>query len=200
MKHSPTDILGDQSSQGAGNFWLVNGRETKPRPPLKGLISLSPCKDGTLFASAYTRTVAKSTSGDHFLFEAKDSLASYTTKYSIDLKAGRLNVDPWVKCGGVALQVQKMPIPCWSQFESLNGVLQAKLPPDDDACGYNNPSRAVLCEADQIMIVSGSQVSPAEASRWLRFEHWQEELFHFRRGVRRGGRNRAVHWSQCRSD
>jgi len=126
MELSPTDILGDQSSQGAGNFWLVDGRETKPRPPLKGLISLSPCKDGTLFASAYTRTVTKQTSGDHFLFEAKDSLASYTTKYSIDLKAGRLNVDSWVKCGGVALQVQKMPVPCWSQFESLNGVLQAR--------------------------------------------------------------------------
>lgn len=127
MEHSPSDVLGDQSTQGAGNFWLVNNQETKPRPPLKGVISLSPCKDGTIYASIYNRTVSKWTVGDHLLFEAKDTLGSYTTRYSIDLKAGRLNVDPWTKCGGVALQVQKMAIPCWSLFESLDADLKAKL-------------------------------------------------------------------------
>src|SRR5262249_21387944 len=77
--------------------------------------------------SAYTRTISKEQSGDHWLFEAKDSLASYTAKYSIDLKAGALNADSWVKCGGAALQVQKMAIPCWSQFDSLNAVLQSRV-------------------------------------------------------------------------
>jgi hypothetical protein len=127
MEYSPTDLLGDQSNQGDGNFWLVNGDEVKPRPPLVGQTSLSPCKDGTLFASIYTRTVSRSQSGDHWLFEAKDSPALYTAVYSIDLKAGRINVDPWMKCGNWARQVQKMPIPCWSLFESLNADLQAKL-------------------------------------------------------------------------
>jgi hypothetical protein len=127
MEHGPNDVLGDQSRQGEGNLWLVNGRETKPRPPLKGILSLSPCKDGTLYASIYNRTVSKSSTGDHWLFEAKDTLGSYTTRYNIDLKAGRINVDPWVKIGGDALQVLKMPIPSWSLFESLETTLKEKL-------------------------------------------------------------------------
>ncbi len=127
MEHAPNDVLGDQSRQGEGNLWLVNGQRIKPRPPLKGLISFSPCTDGTLYASIYNRTVTRSTPGGHWLFEAKDSLGSYTTRYTIDLKAGRLNVDPWVKCGGEALQVQKMPIPSWSLFESLEATLKEKL-------------------------------------------------------------------------
>lgn len=127
MEHTPADILGNLSNQGAGHYWFVDGQETKARPPLKGLDSFSPSKDGTLFVSAYKRTVTKTTSGDHFLFEAKDSPGLYTAAYSIDLKAGQINVGPWTKCGGVALKVQKIPIPCWAHFDSLNAVLRAKL-------------------------------------------------------------------------
>jgi hypothetical protein len=128
MEHGPNDVLGDQSHQGEGNLWQwEDGRQIKSRPPLKGLIAFSPCTDGTLYASIYNRTVTKSTPGGQWLFEAKDSLSSYTTRYNIDLKAGRLNVDPWVKCGGKALQVQKMPIPSWSLFESLEATLKEKL-------------------------------------------------------------------------
>ena len=127
MEHSPGDVLGDQSDQGRNNKWLVDGQETTGRPPLKGILSLSACKDGTFYASIYSRTVTKSDTGPYFLFEAKDTLASYTTSYKIDVKEGRLNVAPWEKCAGVARQVQKMPIPCWSLFESLDAVLRAKL-------------------------------------------------------------------------
>lgn len=126
MEHGP-NVLGDQSRDGEGNNWLVNGQITKARPPLKGLISFSPCIDGTFYASIYNRTVTRSTPGGRWLFEAKDTLGSYTTRYNIDLKAGRLNVDPWVKCGGDALQVQKMPIPSWPLFESLETTLKEKL-------------------------------------------------------------------------
>ncbi|HKQ03937.1 MAG TPA: hypothetical protein VJ464_02310 [Blastocatellia bacterium] len=127
MEYSPTELLGDQSNQGNGNFWLVNGQETKPRPPLVGLTSLSPCQDGTLFANIFTRTVSRYSTGDHWVFAATDSPAMYTAVYSIDLKEGRINVDPWVKTGGHGPQSQKMPIPCWSLFESLNADLQQKL-------------------------------------------------------------------------
>lgn len=121
MEHSPTKVLGDQTS--GGSYWWVNGQARDAGPPLKGLISLSPCTDGTIYASMYTRTVSQYEGG----LMAKDSLGSYTTLYSIDLKAGKLNVDPWVKCGGEAYQVQKMPIPCWSLFESLDADLKSKL-------------------------------------------------------------------------
>ena len=127
MEHSPADILGDLSNQGASHFWLVDGQETKPRPPLKGVTAFSACKDGTLFINAYTRTVTRTDVGGRFVFEAKDTPGLYTTAYSIDLKEGRINVDPWTKCGGVGLQVQKIAIPCWSQFESLNAILRARL-------------------------------------------------------------------------
>jgi hypothetical protein len=125
IEHSPADLLGDQSNP--GKFWLVNGRETKTRPPLIGLTSLSVCEDGTFFANAYHRTISRSTAGDHFQYEATDTPGLYTTGYSIDLAAGKISVDPWTKCGGTGLQVQKMAIPCWSQVESLIGVLEEKL-------------------------------------------------------------------------
>ena len=111
----PNDVLGDQSSEGNENLWWVDGREKKGRPPLKGIISLSPCKDGTILASIYNR----------WLFTATDTLGLYTSGYSIDLKAGRINIDPWVKLGGQAYQVQKLAIPCWPLFESLKAKLSA---------------------------------------------------------------------------
>jgi hypothetical protein len=127
MEHSP-DALGDQTRDGEGNLWeLEDGRHVKSRPPLKGLLSFSPCIDGTFYASIYHRTVSRSTPEGRWLFKAKDTLGSYTTRYNINLKAGKLNVDPWVKIGGVARQVQKMPIPCWSLFESLDADLKSKL-------------------------------------------------------------------------
>jgi len=127
MEHSP-GVLGDQSTHD-GSFWWVNNRETMPAPPLVGLTSLSACKDGTLLANIYKRTVDRLSMGDHFAFEAHDDPAVHTASFSIDLKAGALNVDSWSKWGGKALQVQKMPISCWSLFESLDVDLRGKLNP-----------------------------------------------------------------------
>ena len=126
MEYSPNDVLGDQSNLGSarGDVWVVDGNRTNARPPLKGILSMSPCVDGTIYASIYNRTVTQSQSG--WVFKAEDTLGSYTTCYSIDLKAGKLNVDPWEKCAGMADQVQKLPIPCWSLFESLDADLKAK--------------------------------------------------------------------------
>jgi hypothetical protein len=87
---------------------------------------MSPCQDGTIYASIYNRTVTRSNAGGRWLFQAHDRLSSYTTTYNIDLKAGRLNVAPWDECFGAAEHVQKIPIPCWSLFESLDADLKAK--------------------------------------------------------------------------
>lgn len=94
-------------------------------PPLKGLISLSPCKDGTLTASIYKRTIRHP---EKESFEPTDSLAPlYTMDYSIDVGAATIKVGPFVRSdNGVGVQVQKMPIPCWPLFESLESDLQVK--------------------------------------------------------------------------
>jgi hypothetical protein len=63
------------------------------------VISLSPCVDGTLLVSMLTDI--------------------YTADYSIRRDENRLKTSSWVKRGGVAQQVIKMPVPCWSVLESL---------------------------------------------------------------------------------
>ncbi|MEJ8826797.1 hypothetical protein WKW80_33145 [Variovorax humicola] len=121
MEYSANDLVGDQSRHD-GNKWLYNNWETTTYPPLKGLISLSACRDGTLLVSVFNRTVKRVQAGDHWLFIPTDSLATHTAVYSV--KPGSLNVGPWTKCTGQALQVQKMPIPSWSLFESLKADFQ----------------------------------------------------------------------------
>lgn len=123
MECSPNDLLGDRSRHD-GNKWLVDMQETTTYPPLRGFQSLSACRDGTLFASVFHRTVQQVQAGDHWLFLPQDSLGIYTASYT--LKPGSLDVGPWTKCMGQALQVQKMPIPCWSLFDGLKADFQTK--------------------------------------------------------------------------
>ena len=89
LNFGPNEILGENSvdgSTGDGNLWMVNGR-TGRDPPVKGLVSLFPCIDGTLAASVYRRTVTKDSDGQSWIFEATDTLDLYTADYTIDLKA-----------------------------------------------------------------------------------------------------------------
>ena len=94
-------------------------------PALQGLISFSPCKDGTLVASIYKRTVYHP---DQDRYEATDALFPlYTMECSIDVRAGTINVGALVMSQSAAgIQVQKMPVPCWTLFESLKADLQTK--------------------------------------------------------------------------
>lgn len=127
LNFGPNEILGENSvdgSTGDGNLWMVNGQTVRSKPPVKGLVSLFPCIDGTLTASVYRRTVTKDSDGQSWIFEATDTLDLYTADYTIDLKAGALGIGVWTKRGGRAMQVQKMPIPCWSLYESLKADLQ----------------------------------------------------------------------------
>ena len=141
IEFHPNDILGDQSNDGGGNMWLVDGYEIRGgRPPLKGLISLSPCTDGTLFISLYNRTVTQTNTEDHWLFRAFDDLHFYGALYSVDPKAKTIHVEPWEKYDqGLATQVQKMPIPCWALLENLKADLKRD---DSDTLRRRNPTPA----------------------------------------------------------
>ena len=119
------------TSSGKADTQPGSGRATRQRnkrhgdlAPLRGIISLSPCRDGTLFASVFRRSVRQESTGDHWLFTAEDSLGMYTAP--CDVKPGSLGVGSWTPCKGAAMQVQKMPIPCWSLFEGLKADFQTK--------------------------------------------------------------------------
>jgi hypothetical protein len=98
-------------------------------PPHPGLIDLAPCEDGSLFMCLTTRKIDKTiVPYDRNYFDATDRNALYTTAYSIDLKAQKVTVERWTKFAGGAgaSQVQKLPIPCWKVFDSLNADLSAR--------------------------------------------------------------------------
>ena len=94
-------------------------------PPFKGMVAFTACVDGTLLASTYRRRVYHP---DKQKYEAEDSgsPALRTSVYTIDLKAGKIDVEPWKQVGGAAYHLQKLPIPCWSLFEKLKANLQAE--------------------------------------------------------------------------
>lgn len=111
----------DQQRQHEGDFG-----------PLQGLVSLSPCEDGTLAAVMYKRLVVRRQYiSSHTSWQAYDSLAPiYKMDYNIDLQAGTLNVGTFEQSeDAVGVQVQKMAIPCWGLFESLEANLQTKKTP-----------------------------------------------------------------------
>ncbi|MBW3500818.1 hypothetical protein [Janthinobacterium sp. NKUCC08_JDC] len=129
ISHIPEALIGDTHTH-PGKTWRDRYTQARiPYPPLIGIQSLSPCKDGTLFASITTRTVTAVQHGGEVAYIATDTPALYTALYSINIKDGRLNVGPWSKLPGgpQAQQVQKMAIPCWSLFASLKAQL-AKTP------------------------------------------------------------------------
>ena len=86
----------------------------------KGLISMSPCDDGTIFASAVYRDFIPV--GD--IWRADDTPRSYTTRFVVDVEAQSMQLDDWTQIGGSALQVHKLPIPCWRLFQSLKAKLE----------------------------------------------------------------------------
>ena len=66
--------------------------------------SVSPCVDGTLLVAVQGEI--------------------YTADYEINRSKGRIVTSAWVKRGGNAKQVVKMPVPCWSVLESLRANLE----------------------------------------------------------------------------
>lgn len=83
--------------------WIYHDFDKQFKAP--EVISLCPCADGTLVISMLSDI--------------------YTADYEIKRELGRIITSSWVKRGGNAKQVIKMPIPCWSVLESLKANLQA---------------------------------------------------------------------------
>ena len=116
------------------NTW---DRANVERPPLKGLVDLCPCDDGTLVAALYKRRVEKVSASRNYSTardtEYKpvfhDDNALYTAVYHTDLKNGAIAVD-WTEIGGtnLAVRVQKQPVFCWSLIESLTAMLDVLAP------------------------------------------------------------------------
>jgi hypothetical protein len=82
---------------GSTNYWVMDGQQQPGRgkPALKGLISMSPCEDGTIFASIVYRE-ASSDGQSPVTWMATDRPKLYTKPYAIDVGAGAINVDePW---------------------------------------------------------------------------------------------------------
>ena len=75
---------------------------------LRGLVSLSPCEDGTILIAANPPGKAQTIQ---------------TAPYEIDIAKGTVKVGDWTKIRGEALHVQKLPMPGWSLFKSLTAKL-----------------------------------------------------------------------------
>jgi hypothetical protein len=93
-------------------------------PPVLGLISLSPCEDGTLLASVVHRTI-KVTAVPHQYtrYDVTDEWTIQTAPYEIDVVKGTVSVGSWTKIPGEALHVQKLPMPGWALLASLTAKL-----------------------------------------------------------------------------
>jgi len=101
--------------------WAELGHATD----VKGLVSLSPCADGTMLASVVYRSFSAHQNPYTHTWNVFDVPKTYTTHYTIDVARQSIQiVEPWVKLEGSAWQVQKMPIPCWSLMSSLKVKLE----------------------------------------------------------------------------
>jgi len=85
--------------------WIYHDFDNQVFPSEPEVTSLCPCADGTLVANIQGNI--------------------YTADYEIDRESRRIVTSSWVKRGGNAKQVIKMPIPCWPLLESLRANLQS---------------------------------------------------------------------------
>jgi hypothetical protein len=118
----PPDLLGQTSDLDGMDHkdaqFIYNGFGVLARPPLQGLISLSPCEDGTLVAAVVHRTVHKKQYEER-TYEVNDEWTIQTAPYEIDIVKGTVSPGSWTKIPGEALHVQKLPMPGWALFSSL---------------------------------------------------------------------------------
>lgn len=125
MEHWPKDLLYTKKYNRDKNEVL--GEEK----PLKGLVDVCPCDDGTLVAALYTRTVTLTyprLPSNYPLYSFDDINALYTAAYHTDLKNKAIRVD-WTKIEvSTGVRVQKLPVFCWSLFESLPVMLDRLAP------------------------------------------------------------------------
>lgn len=121
----PPTLLGEQLNLGDGAHHIVyNGRDVETKPPLLGLISLSPCEDGTLLAVVVHRTIkAIPVPYQYMEYHVTDRWTIQTVPYEIDVSEGTVSVGSWTTIPGEALNVQKLPMPGWKLFANLTAKL-----------------------------------------------------------------------------
>ncbi len=122
-------LLGEGLNQGDGaHHFRYNGDEVDTKPPLLGLVSLSPCSDGTLFGAVVHRTIEPDPIPyQYMVWDVTDTWTIQTATYNVDTVQGTVSVGDWTKIPGSALQVQKLPMPGYTLLENLTANLSAKL-------------------------------------------------------------------------
>ncbi len=108
--------------------------------PLRGVVDLCACDDGTLVAAVEAKSVVgKSTprspsgAGGAMYWEAVDDNGLYGAVHQIDVKSGTIGVE-WTKLGKAAgARVQRLPVFCWSLLESLTAALGRLTPELENA-------------------------------------------------------------------
>lgn len=117
MTHYPNELIYHSA-------FSENASKIKDAPPLRGLLSLSPCDDGTLVAAIAMRTAMLMPQTMQWTAFDSPKAALYTGVYKPDLKTGTVQV-AWTKLPETTTAdvVQKVPVPCWPILESLNESL-----------------------------------------------------------------------------
>jgi hypothetical protein len=122
-------LLGERLEQGDGaHHFRYNGYEVDTKPPLLGLVSLSPCSDGTLLGAVVHRTIEpEPIPHAYMLWNITDTWTIQTGTYDVDTVKGTVSVGDWTKIPGSALQVQKLPMPGYTLLENLTANLSVEL-------------------------------------------------------------------------
>ena len=98
-------LLGEQLNRGDGaHHFRYNGYEVDTKPPLLGLVSLSPCSDGTLLGAVVHRTIEPTPIPHEYMrWDITDAWTIQTATYNVDSIHGTVTVGDWTKIPGSAL-------------------------------------------------------------------------------------------------
>lgn len=117
MTHYPNELLYHST-------YNEHASEIADRPPLRGLLSLSPCDDGTLVAAIAMRAAMLMPQLMRWSVWDSPKPPLYTGVYRSDIKAQKIQV-AWTKLPDTTTGdvVQKVAVPCWAMLGSLNETL-----------------------------------------------------------------------------
>jgi hypothetical protein len=127
----PAALIGDNLDRGDGGTHikytragLTYNEQLDAKPKTLGLISLSPCEDGTLLAAVVHRTIEENPIPYEYMeWDITDTWTIQTANYKIDIANGTVTVDSWTQIPGAALEVRKLPMPGWNLLASLTAKL-----------------------------------------------------------------------------
>ena len=93
-----------------------------------GLLSLSPCSDGTLLAAVVHRDIVETPIPHQYRqFDITDTWTIQTATYEVDAEKGSVSVGSWTQIPGGALRVQKLPMPGYALLSNLMTNLAEKI-------------------------------------------------------------------------